>query len=204
MKKLLAILTLFAVASSFTAQTSYTVTSSGMSFTPATLSINVGDTVVWNNVSGTHNVNGSTSTFPNNPMSFGNGAASSSNWTYFFVFTTAGTYNYQCDVHASSGMTGVITVSAANAIKENDWAEALTVYPNPFTDKLTITLGDNVLENINEVEFYVYDVIGNQVMKIQQINSNVITLKTDDFSNGIYIYSFTSKGEVLKTGKLVK
>lgn len=78
-------------------------------FSPAILSISVGDTVTWTQVSGTHNVNGSTSTFSNNPVGFGNGSPAGGTWTYTFVFTTAGTYGYQCDPHPSS-MQGLITV----------------------------------------------------------------------------------------------
>lgn len=84
-------------------------------FTPNTLNITAGDTVMWTNNGGFHNINGNTSTAANasNPMSFGNGSASSSSWTYMFEFTMAGTYSYQCDPHAGLGMTGTITVSPA-------------------------------------------------------------------------------------------
>ena len=79
------------------------------SYSPATLAITVGDTVTWTQVNGVHNVNGSISTFSSNPVSFGNGAAAGGTWTYQYVFTTAGTYQYQCDPHASF-MTGSINV----------------------------------------------------------------------------------------------
>ena len=80
-------------------------------FSPAVLSISVGDTVTWTQVSGTHNVNGSTTTFSSNPVSFGNGSPAGGTWTYSFVFTTGGTYAYQCDPHAAM-MIGSITVTA--------------------------------------------------------------------------------------------
>ncbi len=86
----------------------HTVTASGMIFTPSSLTINVGDTVVFDNISGFHNVNGTQTTFPTNPASFGNTIANAP-WTYTFVFTVVGNYNYQCDVHAP-GMAGTITV----------------------------------------------------------------------------------------------
>jgi len=77
-------------------------------FSPDSLTINVGDTVRWTNASGFHNVNGTSTFFPNNPESFGN--AISSNWTFTHHFTVTGTYDYQCDAHYSMGMTGVIIV----------------------------------------------------------------------------------------------
>jgi plastocyanin/DNA/RNA endonuclease YhcR with UshA esterase domain len=88
-------------------------TVSGNLFRPSLLVITVGDTVTWTNTSlGFHNVNGTTTTFPANPVSFGNGAAGTSAWTYSFTFNTAGTYIYQCDPHSSS-MLGTIVVQAA-------------------------------------------------------------------------------------------
>lgn len=86
----------------------HTVTASGMTFTPSSLTINVGDTVVFDNISGFHNVNGTQATFPTNPASFGNTIAGAP-WKYTFVFTIVGNYNYQCDAHAP-GMAGTITV----------------------------------------------------------------------------------------------
>ena len=94
---------------SLSAQTSHSVTVSNNKFTPSTLIINAGDEVIWTNTEGSHNVNGQTSTFPNNPVSFGNDVASG--WTYKFTFTTAGIYDYQCDPHAAMGMIGRITVN---------------------------------------------------------------------------------------------
>ncbi|MEY4864760.1 MAG: hypothetical protein RLZZ114_189, partial [Bacteroidota bacterium] len=82
-------------------------------FQPSTLTIQVGDQVIWTQVSGAHNVNGTQGTFPNNPASFSSGAVAGGNWTYSFTFTIPGTYSYHCDPHA--GMTGIITVQPAAA-----------------------------------------------------------------------------------------
>ncbi|MBK9257455.1 MAG: lamin tail domain-containing protein [Saprospiraceae bacterium] len=79
-------------------------------FTPKDITIDVGQTVRWENTGGHHNVNGSQSTYPNNPASFGNGEASEELWTYDFTFTIAGVYQYQCDPHVDQGMTGTVTV----------------------------------------------------------------------------------------------
>ena len=89
-------------------QTNHTVSTAGMSFSPSSLTVNANDTVTFICTSGTHNVNGTQATFPNNPESFGNSLGSG--WTYQHVFTIAGTYNYQCDPHAAGGMVGSIVV----------------------------------------------------------------------------------------------
>tara|TARA_B100001758_G_C18334968_1_gene571037 strand:- start:1 stop:1302 length:1302 start_codon:yes stop_codon:yes gene_type:complete len=100
---------LFANSNTISAQTLHVINTQGMTFSPANITINAGDTVVWNNTSGYHNVNGTQNTFPNNPEDFGNSLGSS--WTYTHVFNTAGDYDYQCDPHLP-GMVGTITVNA--------------------------------------------------------------------------------------------
>jgi predicted lipoprotein with Yx(FWY)xxD motif/plastocyanin len=91
-----------------TGQTSHAVSVNNYEFTPSEISINPGDTVIWTNSQGTHNVNGTQSTFPSNPESFGNTVGPG--WVYSHVFNIAGNYDYQCDPHASLGMTGKVEV----------------------------------------------------------------------------------------------
>lgn len=90
-------------------QTSTSVSVTNNKFTPAEVTINVGDKVVWTNTQGNHNVNGSMATFSTNPESFGNSLGTG--WTYEYTFNTPGTYNYQCDPHAAMGMTGKVIVN---------------------------------------------------------------------------------------------
>ena len=114
-KQLLFIATL--IVSLFISQNVYSthhvVNTLGNTFDQDTLSINIGDTVTWNNTGGFHNVNGSILTFPLNPQGFENPGGVSSGWTYTHIFTLAGQYNYQCDPHVMMGMIGVIQVGEA-------------------------------------------------------------------------------------------
>lgn len=83
---------------------------SGIDFTPADITINIGETVVWRNIDGFHNINGSLETYPDNPEGFGNGSASSDQWEYTYTFNTEGVYNYRCDPHFDLDMVGTVTV----------------------------------------------------------------------------------------------
>lgn len=152
----------FLFSVSLNAQTKVTVNVLSMSFSPSNITINLGDTVEWNNNNtGNHNVNGTTVTFPSNPESFGNSLGT--NWTYSHKFNTAGSYNYRCDVHFGSGMTGSITVLPASNVEEISVNE-ISVYPNPANN--SITIGN---KNKSETLFY----------KIFSLNGKLIT-------NGIY------------------
>ena len=90
-----------------------------LQFAPANLTITAGDTVTFNNLGGaTHNVHADDDSFrcaAGCDDTGGNGAPSADTWTFTRTFSTAGVVNYHCDVHASMGMTGSITVNAAVA-----------------------------------------------------------------------------------------
>jgi len=89
------------------------IDSGNNSFSPASLTIDVGDSVTWTNDGGFHNVNGDLATYPSNADgSIYSGAASTSLTTYVWVCTTAGNYDYQCDPHAGQGMIGSIAANA--------------------------------------------------------------------------------------------
>jgi plastocyanin len=90
------------------AQTRHDIEVTSNVFTPTSLTIDVGDTVVWTNTQGSHNVNGKQSSYSSNPESFGNDVGTG--WIYSHVFTIAGNYDYQCDPHLALGMTGKIIV----------------------------------------------------------------------------------------------
>ena len=92
------------------APTTHNISVGNFFFNPSNTTISAGDTILWTNTSGTHNVNGSLATFPSNPEGFTNGSAASGAWTYKKSFSTPGTYNYHCDPHSGS-MTGSFVVS---------------------------------------------------------------------------------------------
>lgn len=108
------------------------ITLSGIAFSPNDLSINVGETVEWQNVSGIHNINGTLTAYPSNPEGFDNGPSAASPWNWSHTFTAPGTYNYHCDPHLGLGMTGVITVTAAPVAADVVISEIM--YNNPSTD----------------------------------------------------------------------
>lgn len=113
--------------------TIHTVTVNSNFFSPSAITIQAGDTVVWNCVSGCHNVNGNATTFPSNPVSFGNSVGCAP-WVYAFTFSATGVYDYQCDPH-SPGMAGTITVNAATppVVLPNVWINEIH-YDNTGTD----------------------------------------------------------------------
>ena len=88
----------------------------GLTFTPARLTIHVGDTVRWVWAAPGHNVVSGTDGNADNqfcsPDDTGcaNPPLSNAGATYDHAFARAGSFPYYCSVHFSLGMTGTITV----------------------------------------------------------------------------------------------
>ncbi len=74
---------------------------------------------------------------------------------------------------------------------------SLTLYPNPFNDKLNILTNEN-----GSFEFILYDILSRKIL--QQVFTNSITLNTEQLAKGIYIYEVRNKNEVIRSGKVVK
>jgi plastocyanin len=103
----------------YNAQTTHTINTGSYYYTPSTLTIDVGDSVIWINDGGNHDVNGDINSITNqpfnNPVTFDSPTTSTVGAVIFaFKFTVAGTYNYDCSVgsHASAGMVGSVIVNA--------------------------------------------------------------------------------------------
>ena len=83
--------------------------SAGLAFMPKFLSIAPGDTVVFVNKGGFHNVNADDGSFTCSVGCKGDGrgdtgAPSSANWTFNLTFPNPGTFGYYCVIHGAPGM----------------------------------------------------------------------------------------------------
>ncbi len=88
----------------------HTVNAMGFLFTPADITIQIGETVRWENTGGNHNVNGGLDVYPNNPEGIFSGAPAAAPWTWDYTFTLPGVYDYHCDLHLGANMVGTVTV----------------------------------------------------------------------------------------------
>lgn len=89
---------------------------------------------------------------------------------------------------------------AVNNIKD----AKLSVYPNPFTDQVTIAYD---LKSTSDINVSIYDMTGRVVRNIAKSNQksgvNTITIQTKDLKTGIYIYNLKSNSGQI-TGKLIR
>ena len=171
------------------AQVNHQVQTAGTSFSPNSLTIEQGDTVTFTNTGGTHNVNGTQTTFPSNPESFGNSVGSG--WSFFHKFNVPGTYNYQCDPHSGAGMTGTITVTPTASVSENS-----AYYMDLVRNQEFLNLSTN--HSIENVEIVIFDMQGKQIR-----NSHSNAIRINNLESGSYIIQVKNNSDVLMTRKMV-
>ena len=103
------------------------VNASGFVFTPNDITIQVGDTVRWVNVSGAHTVtSGTGGTDPNSGALF-NASLNLASPSFEFTFTAPGDVPYYCIPHAFFGMTGIVRVQAGAQVPTLPGGPALLI-----------------------------------------------------------------------------
>ena len=183
---------LFLVSTAYS--TTWTVQAAGFSFTPSSITVNVGDTVKWQWVEGTHTT--TSATIPAGAASW-NQPLDAVNSTYKYVVTLPGTYNYICIPHQSFGMVGVIH---SNPIGIKPLGTAVPdVYnlgqnfPNPFNPSTNITFD---LPKNAAVKLVVYNIIGEQsaVLFNGELNAGSYNADWDasNFPSGVYFYRLST------------
>jgi hypothetical protein len=71
------------------------------------------------------------------------------------------------------------------------------IYPNPFTDNLTINSGGNEI-----AEVIIYDISLRVALK--KTFQKSILLNTECLEKGMYIYTVSVKQKIMETGKIIK
>lgn len=115
----LIVLILFALGVSPIAAANHQVSVSNFEFTPADLTIQVGDTVTWKNEAGLHNVRSDTFRCANGcdgDGMGGNGDPATNDWEVTLEFNDPDFIDYVCEVHEGIGMVGTISVMEAGAV----------------------------------------------------------------------------------------
>jgi hypothetical protein len=89
-------------------------------------------------------------------------------------------------------------------ISENQVNHSYTINisPNPFIDYavINITSAANTEKNYS---FTIYDIVGKQIISINNIRSDRFIVNRNGLSQGLYIYEIRNNKEIINTGKLV-
>lgn len=171
-------------------QTNYQIDAQASSWSPNDLTIDLGDSVTWiNNSNGSHNLNGTTATFPANPESFSM-LTIGTNWTFGKRFNVAGIYMYRCNPH-SAMMTGKVTVvNPSTAGLGENTASAITFGPNPANEVITIQT------KATDFNVVIYNMAGQQVLSENLKNKN--ELNVSFLKQGTYVIEIRAEGTIVQ------
>jgi plastocyanin len=181
--------------------TTTTVTStSGNTFSPNSVTINVGDTVNFQLTSihnavevsqATWNANGTTA-LPGFSVPFGGGIVTG---------LAVGVHYYVCANHASMGMKGMITVTPASGIDQNKLnIDMVNIFPNPTNGKLTVVNQNIITPNTS---LHVYNALGEEVYSVHSTQLQASTkIDLSPFHTGIYFVQIQN-GENVYTKRIV-
>ncbi len=188
------------------AQTNHIIDVSNDVFTPAKITITLGDTVTWKWVSGSHTTTSDSTSGPNSWDS----PINSSHQTFSFVLTSLGLHRYYCRFHGGtdgSGMSGTITVVSPTVVTENTKFPTNYYlsqnYPNPFNPTTTIRYA---LPSSSFVTIKVYNSVGNEVATLvneeEEAGYYNIVFDGNDLSSGVYYLQFKSNN-FLRVKKMI-
>jgi plastocyanin len=207
MKKTIIFLLVILATTSISFSTTHAITNSGFSFSPGSITINIGDTVKFvvdsdhkpREVSqATWDANGTTSN-GGFDLPFGGGTV---------VLTQTGIHYYVCVPHASMGMKGTITVNSATDVKTvretiPDNFVLMQNYPNPFNPATTISFA---LGAKSFVLLTVFDLVGKRVGTLLSVELPPGRYSQQwnaaDLPSGVYFYRLQA-GDFGETKKLI-
>lgn len=178
--------------------TTVTIVNSGLTFSPSTVTITLGDSVNFT-LASSHNALEVSQTTWNTGGTIALSGGFSTPFSGGLVLPanlTLGTHYYVCTNHASMGMKGTIIVQNPTGIAENQLNENISIYPNPSNGKFTISFDQSVKHDIS-----IYNILGEKIYQ-----SAIANPKSEiDLSNQpkeIYFINF-SFGQTVLTKKIV-
>jgi len=112
-------------------------------FTPASFTINIGDTIVWSWIDGSHTT--TSLGIPAGAVAWNKNINSSSK-TFTYIPAVTGIYNYKCTPHAGMGMVGNFTVNnGCPAASAQISAASATTFCKGGSVLLTSTVSANII-----------------------------------------------------------
>ena len=198
MKKIISSLLIALCFFNYVAQTTHTVNAGSYYYTPTNLTIQVGDSVIWINDGGLHDVNGDINSITNqpfsNPVTFDSPSTNTAGAIIFaFKFTVAGTYPYDCSVgsQAANETVGSVIVTDPST-NINTTGTNYLIYPNPTFDYV-------YLSGINGAsKATVYDITGKLLLSTSEKKIDL-----SSYPKGLYIVNIRSNNSV-NTHSIIK
>jgi hypothetical protein len=98
------------------------------------------------------------------------------------------------EVPSNCGSVSIESSDASNDI------ETVTIYPNPFSDILTIKIMSASILNKSDVR--IYNILGEEVVNTI-VTKQITTLETSTLPTGVYFYKVNINNKITQSGKLI-
>ena len=175
------ILTVLLFISSSSMAVVHSVVVSNFQFTPASLSVNVGDTIVWTLGSGNHTTTSNTIPVGADPW---DSPINSSVQSFTYIITVAGTYDYICTPHVFAGQIVAIN-TGINSLDLFSNFNIFSVRPSIYNISYSLARSGNI-------KISVYDITGKsaKILKSSYQTAGTYTsnYNFEDLKKGIYIF----------------
>lgn len=189
MKRKILLLTVLSLFSLNVFSTVWVINVAGLSYTPSTVTIQSGDTIIFV-MGGSHdarevsqitwNANSSVALPGGFQVPFGGG-------TLLPAQLSIGTHFYVCSNHAGAGMKGQIIVQPATGVEENSVKASIVIAPNPSHGKFQLSIVSSSAVENGTVE--VLDVTGKVIYRSESL-SNKFEIDLSNHAKGAYFVKF--------------
>ncbi len=198
------------LVSSLAGAVTHTVTQKNLTFNPATITIEEGDTVEWIWSGGSHTVTSGTDLSDPEVGLLFDQPFNSSNPTVTHTFNQAGSQNYFCRPHLDFGMTGTVIITAVSGVEDTPGLPVVQLrpnVPNPFNPSTRITFELPADRNGPvDVSLRIFDLRGRLVRNLleETVATNKRTVVWDGRNgqgmtapSGIYVYRLMAAGKTI-------
>lgn len=100
----------------------------------------------------------------------------------------------------SAVATEIPTNCASVSVESIDAIGAITIYPNPFGESLTLHVAD--ASQLKGAQLIVYTSLGTEVLNLSILNE-FTDLETNDLPSGMYFYTLMNNSNLIQSGKLI-
>lgn len=162
----------------------------GNVYSPNSVTVNVGDSILWQGDFGTHPL--VSLTIPSGAASFSQSTGAS----LWYVVTTPGTYNYKCTAHA--GMTGTFTAVAlpSSIANINNYSD-FKIFPTTVQNNVYVDLGNTTNANV-----VITNLLGDRVYSINVVDK--ATIDVSNYASGLYFVNVYDADKVRATRRFYK
>jgi hypothetical protein len=88
-------------------------------------------------------------------------------------------------------------------INEVGGVASVDIYPNPMVNNATVAINfSQAGMNISDISFVVFDMVGKEVIRMENLSSQRFTIERGNLSAGMYLFQVVNANGVLKTGKI--